>query len=84
MIKISNILQEDSSNFSTMVAQQKEMFRTQLRTALAADGGLIDGEVGVEVQTLLDLWMEDPRSLLDADDLEFILDDETLFNDDQF
>lgn len=84
MIKISNIIQEDSSNFSTMLTQQKNTFRTQLRKALAVDGGLVDGEVGVEVQTLLDFWMEDPRNLLDAEDLEFILDDETLFKDDQF
>lgn len=76
MIRINDLIQEDYDN----VQKQKIEFRSRLRDALAKDGGLDNGEPGVHAQALLDLWMEDPRNMLDADDLEFILDDETLFN----
>lgn len=75
MIKIKDLIQEQSN----LLEMHKEEFRKQLKTALVKDGGLQDGEPGPEVQRVLDRWMDDPRSLLDSDDIEFILDDETLF-----
>lgn len=79
MIKLSTLLEQTFDN----VEQQKLYFRAQLRTALAKDGGLQDGEFGPEVETLVNTWMEDPRSLLDGEDIEFIIDDETLFQDEE-
>lgn len=58
--------------------QQKLHFRTQLRAALAQDGGLQGGDFGPEVDALVNMWIADPRSLLDAEAIEFIVDDETL------
>lgn len=78
MIKFSTIFEESFDSLE----QQKLQFRTQLRDTLAKEGGLQDGELGPEALRLVDRWMEDPRSLLDADDIEFIIDDETLFDDD--
>ena len=79
MIKLSALLEQSFDNLE----QQKLHFRTQLRTALAQDGGLQDGQFGPEVDALVTMWVEDPRSLLDAEDIEFIIDDETLFEDEE-
>ena len=77
MIKFSRILEQSFDR----VEQQKIQFRTQVKDALAKDGGLQDGDFGPEVSRVVDMWMENPRSLLDSDDIEFIIDDETLFKD---
>ncbi len=77
MIKFSKIFEESSDTLE----QQKLQFRTQLRDTLSKEGGLQDGELGPETLRLVNMWMEDPRSLLDSDDIEFIIDDETLFED---
>lgn len=77
MIKFSRILEQSFDSLE----QQKLQFRTQLKDTLAKEGGLQNGELGPEALRLVDMWMEDPRSLLDSDDMEFIIDDETLFQD---
>jgi len=77
MIKFSTLLEQTFDN----VEQQKILFRTQVKDALAKDGGLQDGDFGPEVLRVVDMWMEDPRSLLDAEIIEFIVDDETLFQE---
>lgn len=77
MIKFSRILEQSFDSLE----QQKLQFRTQLKDTLAKEGGLRNGELGPEALRLVDMWMEDPRSLLDSDDIEFIIDDETLFQD---
>lgn len=79
MIKLSALLEQTFDN----VEQQKLQFRTQLRAALAKDGGLQDGEFGPELDALVNMWMEDPRSLLDGEAIEFIIDDETLFHNEE-
>lgn len=79
MIKLSALLEQTFDN----VEQQKLQFRTQLRAALAKDGGLQDGEFGTEVDALVNMWMEDPRGLLDGEAIEFIIDDETLFHNEE-
>jgi hypothetical protein len=77
MIKFSTLLEQTFDD----VEQQKILFRTQVKDALAKDGGLQDGDFGPEVLRVVDMWMEDPRSLLDAEIIEFIVDDETLFQE---
>lgn len=77
MIKLSTLMEDVSDKLE----QQKLEFRGQLRTALAKDGGLQNGDFGPEVTRVVDLWMEDPRTLLDGEDIEFIIDDETLFEE---
>jgi len=77
MIKFSTLLEQTFDD----VEQQKILFRTQVKDALAKDGGLHDGDFGPEVLRVVDMWMEDPRSLLDAEIIEFIVDDETLFQE---
>lgn len=77
MIKLTTLFEETFDKLE----QQKLQFRTQLRKVLDREGGLRDGELGPEAAKLINQWMEDPRSLLDSDDIEFILDDETLFQE---
>lgn len=79
MIKFSTLLEQTFDN----VEQQKLQFRTQLRAALVKDGGLQDGDFGPQVDALVNMWMEDPRSLLDGEDIEFIIDDETMFESEE-
>lgn len=79
MIKFSTLLEQTFDN----VEQQKLQFRTQLRAALVKDGGLQNGDFGPQVDALVNMWMEDPRSLLDGEDIEFIIDDETMFESEE-
>lgn len=79
-MKLSKIAVENSFN-PKLLSKQKAQFRQEMQQALSKEGGLVDGEPGPVVQALIDRWMEDPRSVLSAEDIEFILDDETLFSE---
>lgn len=67
-IKITELLYETRSS-------DERNLRKELEKALKRDKGNPEGP---NVEKVLDKWMEDESTVLDADDIEFVLDDLTM------